>query len=190
MNSPRLGVFPGSFDPPTIAHLAVAERALASAGLDRLDLTLSRGALGKPRIDDDLMRRRRARLEAAIAHRPGLRARVSDRLLVAELAQGYDAVVLGADKWRQILDPVWYGSVDERDRALRTLPLVLIAPRGADDLDRLDLPASATGCEVRVLDVPVKFREVNATAVRERQPDALGWELPETGGLPEGPTVP
>ena len=41
------GVYPGSFDPLTVAHLAIAEAAQRAAHLDRIDLTLSRVALGK-----------------------------------------------------------------------------------------------------------------------------------------------
>ena len=41
------GVYPGSFDPLTIAHLAIAEAAVHEAPLDHLDLALSRSALGK-----------------------------------------------------------------------------------------------------------------------------------------------
>ena len=32
------GVFPGSFDPLTVAHLAIADAAVSYFGLDRLDL--------------------------------------------------------------------------------------------------------------------------------------------------------
>ena len=41
------GVYPGSFDPPTIAHVAIAEAAVRAGALDRLDLAISRVALGK-----------------------------------------------------------------------------------------------------------------------------------------------
>ena len=40
---------------------------------------------------------------------PGWRSRVTDRQLIAEVAAGYDAVVVGVDKWLQIVDPAWYG---------------------------------------------------------------------------------
>ncbi len=42
-----IGVYPGSFDPPTVAHLAIAEAARDQAGLDRVVLAVSRAALGK-----------------------------------------------------------------------------------------------------------------------------------------------
>src|SRR5262245_54034142 len=43
----RIGVFPGSFDPLTTAHLAIADAAIEVCGLDRLDLTISHAALAK-----------------------------------------------------------------------------------------------------------------------------------------------
>ncbi|MDQ1449821.1 MAG: hypothetical protein QOC79_2792, partial [Actinomycetota bacterium] len=43
----RRGVYPGSFDPPTIAHAAIAAAAVHAAQLDRLDLAISEIALGK-----------------------------------------------------------------------------------------------------------------------------------------------
>jgi murein DD-endopeptidase MepM/ murein hydrolase activator NlpD len=42
-----VGAYPGSFNPLTVAHLAIAEAARAVARLDRIDLTLSNVALGK-----------------------------------------------------------------------------------------------------------------------------------------------
>ena len=45
-NATRIGVYPGSFDPPTIAHVHLAERAIEQCGLDRLDLVISVVTLG------------------------------------------------------------------------------------------------------------------------------------------------
>jgi nicotinic acid mononucleotide adenylyltransferase/predicted RNA-binding protein with PIN domain len=122
-----VGVYPGSFDPPTIAHVAIAEAAKRQAGLDRVDFALSRVALGK---EDraDLDRRRRV-LERVVADRPELGVVVTDAQLIADIAAGYDAVVMGADKWAQVNDPAWYSSVADRDAALARLPRVLVAPR-------------------------------------------------------------
>lgn len=167
------GIYPGSFDPPTVAHLAVAEAALAE-GLGRLDLVLSRDALGKPGVDERELVAREERLRRAIAHDSRLRAGVRSERLIADLAAGYDAVIVGADKWRQIVDPVWYGGVRERDRALARLPLVLIAPRGDDDLADLDRPS--LGVRVRVLEMDTRFRSVSSTAVREGR--GGGWAVP------------
>ena len=122
-----LGVYPGTFDPPTIAHVAIAEAAIRQAGLARLDFAISRVALGK---EDraDVERRQRA-LERIAAERPELGVVVTDAQLIADVAAGYDVVVMGADKWAQVNDPAWYPSAGDRDAALARLPRVLVAPR-------------------------------------------------------------
>ena len=56
----RRGVYPGSFNPLTVAHLAIADAAFHTARLERLDLAISRAALGK----DDIASSRGARLDA------------------------------------------------------------------------------------------------------------------------------
>ena len=150
----RVGCYPGSFNPPTIAHLAIAEAAYRQCDLDRLDLVVSRVALGKaapagPRFEDRI-----AVLETIARSRPWLGVRVSDAQLLVDLAAGYDVLVLGADKWAQVVDPAWYdGSIAARDEALAHLPEVVVAPRppwpvptgSALRLDDVHLTVSATG---------------------------------------------
>lgn len=176
----RLGCYPGSFAPLTAAHLAVAEAALAVGALDRVDLVLSLDALG--RGDDALpdVHDRVAVLREVAARRPWLGVELRSERLIAELAAGYDAVVLGADKWRQVLDPRWYGDdPSARDEAVAGLPLVLVAPRADDDLaDARAAAGHGTGRsmpEVRVLPVHDDHRAVSATAVRAGHPGTADW---------------
>jgi len=137
-------VYPGSFDPLTIAHVAVAQAALEQAGVTRVDLAVSEVTLGKGHLSGTV-RRRVDRLERFVADRSGLAVVVvSDRLIV-DIARGYDVVVMGADKWSQVNDPAWYGGdTRARDAALSGLPRVAVAPRTGhvvpDEL-RLELPA-------------------------------------------------
>ena len=126
----RRGVYPGSFDPPTVAHLAIADAARAVASLDGLDLAVSRVALGKDAAAQRPVHTRVAALERLATARPWLHVVVTDAQLITDIAAGYDVVVMGADKWAQVRDPEWYGgSVAARDRALARLPRVLVAPR-------------------------------------------------------------
>src|SRR6516225_8006272 len=97
-----VGVYPGSFNPPTIAHLAIAQAARDHADLSRVDLAVSRVALGKsdtnlPSFDDRL-----TVLRAVVDARPWLGLVVSDAQLITDIALGYDAVIVGADKWAQV----------------------------------------------------------------------------------------
>lgn len=141
----RRGVYPGSFDPPTIAHVAIAEAAVRAAELDLLDLAISRVALGKRAAHQRPLAARLAALERVTLSRPRLRVVVTDAQLITDIAVGYDVVVMGADKWAQVRDPAWYGGdVAARDAALARLTRVLVAPRpgyDAGDAELLDLAA-------------------------------------------------
>jgi predicted RNA-binding protein with PIN domain len=152
----RRGVYPGSFDPPTIAHAAIAEAAVAAAQLDQLDLAISRDALGKDAAAQRPLETRLAALERLKASRPWLHVIVTDARLIADIAAGYDVVVMGADKWEQVRDPAWYdGDAAARDAALARLPRVLVAPRPG---------FTVVGAEV--LDLPEHLGEVSSTAAR------------------------
>lgn len=166
----RTGAYPGSFDPPTVAHLAVAEAAVAQAGLDRLDLVVSEVALGKPRPAGRSVAERMRVLEALAASRPWLGARRTPAQLLVEVADGYDVLVLGADKWAQVVDPAWYGSGAARDAALARLPPVLVAPRPPAPMP----PARPPSLTHLLLDA--RFSEVSSTAVRAGRP---GWMVEE-----------
>ncbi|MET0903692.1 MAG: hypothetical protein ABWZ52_10670, partial [Acidimicrobiales bacterium] len=82
----RVGVFPGSFDPLTTAHLAIAEAAIVACGLDQLDLVISRAALATEPGGHPPIEARMAAIERAAAARPGIRARATDAQLIADLA--------------------------------------------------------------------------------------------------------
>lgn len=128
--SGRRGVYPGSFDPPTHAHLAVADAARRRHHLDRVDLAVSRVALVKGPAAVPSLEQRVAVLEAVAARVGWLGVVVSDRQLIVELAEGYDVVVMGADKWHQVGDPAFYGGDPAaRDDAVARLPTVAVAPR-------------------------------------------------------------
>jgi Cytidylyltransferase-like len=165
----RAGCYPGSFNPPTVAHLAVAEAAARHAGLDRVDLVLSQVPLGKETLVVPTVDERRAVLEAVAATRPWLGVAVTAERLIADVAAGYDVVVMGADKWAQVLDAAWYGgSHAARDAAVARLPRVLVAPR-----------SGARPAGVELLAVAEDLGGVSASAVRAGHAHARGWLLPE-----------
>jgi predicted RNA-binding protein with PIN domain len=138
----RRGVYPGSFDPLTIAHLAVAEAAVRAASLDQLDLAISRHTLGKEHGGYTSIEKRVAAIERASAARPWLHGIVTDASLIADIARGYDVVVMGADKWAQVNDPAWYPDVEARDVLVASLPQVLVVPRpgyGVEGAETLEI---------------------------------------------------
>jgi hypothetical protein len=171
-----VGVYPGSFNPPTVAHLAIAEAAVRQCGLDRVDLALARRPLGKDAAGPAALDERRAVLEAVAASRSWLGVVVTGHRLVVDIARGYDVVVMGADKWAQVTDPAWYGDDPAaRDRAVAALPRLAVAPRAASDLVAGALPEGAV-----VLDVHPDHHHVSATGVRQGRHD---WLVPEAAPL-------
>jgi nicotinic acid mononucleotide adenylyltransferase len=165
----RIGAYPGSFDPLTVAHLAIVESAIETCDLDRVDLVLSEVALGKSAhhvhlADRFTVLRRVAERDARLG------ATVTGHRLLVDIASGYDVLVMGADKWAQVNDPAWYDSPEARDAALAALPAVAVAPR----------PGFPVPEGVVRLDVEVAHGEVSSTAVRSGAHD---WMAPEAAEL-------
>ena len=132
-----VGVYPGSFNPPTRAHLAIAEAARSQHGLDRVVLSVSRSALAKEEVDHPRFEHRIEVLEASVAAIGWLSVRVTEHRLLADVAEGFDLLIVGADKWWQIQDPGWYGDDPAaRDAAMARLPTLAIVAR-----DGLEIPA-------------------------------------------------
>jgi hypothetical protein len=166
--------FPGSYNPPTVAHLAMAEATMRQCGVERVDLVLSRSALGKESVVRPTVDERAAVLDAVAANgRPWLGVVVTDDQLLVDIAAGYDVLVLGADKWEQVMDPVFYGgSIAQRDAAVARLPRLAVARRRTHDVPM--------GPHVVVLDVD--HHEVSSTAARAGARDLMrAWRSPACG---------
>ena len=91
----------------------------------------------------------------------GLSVIVTEARLIVDIAEGYDVVVMGADKWVQVNDPAWYDhDVAARDDAVARLPTVALAPRPPHAIpDRHHLP------------IPDDILEVSSTAARDGRVD-------------------
>lgn len=166
LSVPGRAVFPGSFDPLTVAHVAVADAVRAELSAVAVDLVISRLALDKGHGTTPAEERITAILGLRAA-RPWLGANVTDAQLLADIAEGYDVLVLGADKWHQLRDERFYGSRRARDEALARLPTLAVAPRAG-----VALPSSGV---VHVLGVPEAHRHVSSTAVRDGRSE---WRAP------------
>ena len=159
----RRGVFPGSFNPPTAAHLAISEAALAQHSLDVVVWSVSRVALAKEDVQRPLLADRIAVLEEVAAPIDWLEINVTEVQLLSEIAEGFDVIVMGADKWHQIHDPVFYGNDPaRRDASIAALPTVAIAARPPHDC-----PAHL------VLDLPHWVGTVSSTLARTTDPTLM-----------------
>ncbi len=144
-----LGVYPGSFNPPTRAHIEIAITARRHHRLERVDLVVSTNALGKEGIETPSFEHRLEVLRETVADLPGLRVQVTEAQMIVDIAVGYDVVVMGADKWAQVNDAAWYADEAERDRALGRLPVVALAPRPPHHVPpHLTLPVAADLIEI------------------------------------------
>jgi nicotinate-nucleotide adenylyltransferase len=168
----RIGAYPGSFNPLTVAHLAIAESALLQCELDRVDFVVSRIALAKEEVERPRLADRVEVLRRAARSRPWMSVVVSEKQLLAEIGQGYDVLILGADKWAQVCDPGFYGgSPEERDAALSRLPRLAVAPRPPFPVPEGD-----------VLDISPELRTVSSSAVRSGKWEWMAAEARELDG--------
>ncbi len=109
----RRGRFPGSFDPPTVAHLHIADAAAEQCGLAVVEFVLSHAALGKDHAHRPGVDERAAELARLVGERDGRLVTVTAAQLLVDIAEGADVLVMGADKWAQINEPQWYGGSPE-----------------------------------------------------------------------------
>lgn len=125
-------VYPGSFNPPTIGHLEVMRSAIEHLSLTRLDLAVSVNPLGKGPVERPSLEDRLVVLRRSVEHLEIVEVVVTEQRLIADIAAGYDVVVMGADKWRQVNDRSFYDSELHLEDALARLPKLAVAARGDD----------------------------------------------------------
>lgn len=126
---PRRGAFPGSFNPLTIAHIEIARLAREQHDLHEVHLIVSHTALDKPDPPGPGFRERIDALEADARAYDWLFVATTDMQLIADIADGFDVVIMGADKWAQVNDIAYYDDEDHRAAAIARLPAVVVAER-------------------------------------------------------------
>jgi len=152
----RKGVYPGSFNPPTTAHLAISYAARRTHRLDVVVWSVSTIALAKEAVTRPLLEDRIKVLDEVASGLDWLEIVTTEAQLLVDIAAGFDVLIMGADKWHQIQDIIFYDNdPGKRDAAMRALPAVAVAPRPPLEVP----PASA-------LDVPAWAGEISSTAAR------------------------
>lgn len=132
-----LAVFPGSFNPPTSAHLLLAERARRE-GYACVLFVLARNTIGKEAsgmIPEDRLLALRF-----IAQRAGMGVAVCSSGLYVDMADAAAmlypgtevAFLIGSDKVTQIFDPAYYTDRDDALDALFARTRLVVAPRTED----------------------------------------------------------
>lgn len=174
-----VALLPGSFNPPTVAHLALA-RAGLERGADAVLFSLATRTVDKEVITGAALEDRLLLLELLSARDARLGVLLVNRGLYVDQAVAVHAAfpslreviyLVGYDKIAQIFDPRYY---DDRDAALErlfALASFLVAPRadaGPEELDNLlSRPENRRfAAAVEPLHLPPALRDVASSAVR------------------------
>lgn len=171
----RVGVLPGTFNPVTVAHLALAQAALSH--VEEVVFVLPRTFPHKEYSGASFADRVQM-LRAAVSAHPAFSVAASDRGLFVEIAREChvcygDHVQLsflcGRDAAERIAG--WdYGRPDAFAGMLRQFDL-LVAARGGEYE-----PPAAFRAAIRRLDLAGEFDHVSATEVRRRIARGEPWE--------------
>jgi len=171
----RLGILPGSFNPPTRAHLALAEAALAE--LDQVVLVLPRTFPHK-NYDGASFTQRADMLRASLHGRPRLAAATSVGGLFIEIAQECRAAygpnvalafVCGRDAAERMVG--WnYGKPNAINRMLEIFQLLVAFREGAYE------PPQHLRQHIRPLALPADVNAISASDVRRRIREGAPWQ--------------
>lgn len=138
----RVGVLPGSFNPPTDAHWHLAVAALESNKVDAAAFLLSVRTVNKEVVTGLHLADRLLLLGELAATRDGLAVVATNRGLYVDHAEalhrllpgGMEIVFLtGFDKIEQIFDPRYYVDRDADLDRLFAVARILVAPRSGHD---------------------------------------------------------
>lgn len=193
----RLIVMSGSFNPPTRAHVGLAEAALATEQFDRLLFALAVRTINKEQVVGATLAERCRMLAAVVEYEPRWAVIGSNRGLYLDQAIAVRAAfkprdlafVVGFDKIVQILDPRYYA---DRDAALQDLfarARFLVAPRDGDgpaELERLFAKPEHCAYAERVRFLPLsrlqeQEQRLSSTTVRQllARGEDVAWAVPE-----------
>ena len=176
----HLGVLCGSFNPPTLAHVGLADAA-AAAGLDQVVYAVAKVTVDKEIVTGMALEDRLLLLLACTAGRADRGVALVNRGLYVEQARAFRDLfggrtkltfVIGMDKLFQILDPNYYvdraAALDE----LFSLASLMVANRGGHGrqtfVKLLDRPANRTyRSHIHFLPLPESVAHLSSSGVRE-----------------------
>lgn len=194
-------VFPGSFNPPTTAHLALLEQAEQFAraqpetsGDVYLYAAISKRITDKENVDRPSLLDRIVLIERVVRnHLAHAGVMLFNRGLYVEQADAVHSsfsdvkrlyFLIGYDKIVQILDPRYYKDRDAALWELFKLADMLVAPRGQDGPEALDaLLAKPENqpfrAHIHALPLNPAYRNVSSTRIREQHDRFNEDEPPE-----------
>ncbi|HEY6540236.1 MAG TPA: hypothetical protein VIZ18_04825 [Ktedonobacteraceae bacterium] len=178
-------VFPGSFNPPTTAHLAMLRQAREFGrvyGGVGVYAAMSKRTTDKEAVERPLLVDRMLLLETVLhSHAPHTGILLFNRGLYVEQAEAIRAqfsevkqlyFLLGFDKIVQIFDPHYYQDRDKALRELFALAEILVAPRagaGPAELSALLARPENTPFSSHVHSLPLDttYRDISSSRIRQ-----------------------
>lgn len=144
----RVGMFAGSFNPLSVAHVAVAEAARAAQRLDTVVWAFSRVTVDKEGVERASLADRVVQVESYLRHMApedclavvgaGLYADQA-AALATRMARGAELwLIVGFDKIVQIFDPHYYADREAALRRLFGMAHLLVGPRAGEERHDLD----------------------------------------------------
>ncbi len=171
----RIGIFGGTFDPPHVGHLILADEALSQLGLDRLlwvltpnpphkrDQQLTPLDLRLEMLEAVIRDDRRFELSRVEMDRPGPHFAVDTVHLLAEQMPGAELVYLiGGDSLHDL--PTWH----EPHQFLAALSALGVMRRPGDAIDLATLEADLPGIEHKVKFIEAPLLEIASHQIRDR----------------------
>lgn len=182
-------VFAGSFNPPTIAHIALLKQARRYSQKTQHDrqpiqvyAAISKHIVDKEKVERPLLVDRIALLTEVLHRRvPNAGILLFNRGLYVEQAQAVCAsfprvtrlfFLIGFDKIVQILDPRYYDDRDASLKQLFSMAELLVAPRGNDGEQELNALIHKPENEqfaryIHSLPFDQHYRNISSTEIRE-----------------------
>ncbi|MBX5450717.1 hypothetical protein [Thermogemmatispora sp.] len=189
----QIVVFPASFNPPTMAHLALLRRVQEQVGTDAsVYAAMSKQIVDKEHVERPTLLDRLLLLQQILQQRlAGVGLLLFNRGLYVEQAEAvyrsFPAVsrltfLVGFDKIVQIFDPRYYHDRDAALHRLFQLARFLVAPRGAAGEEELrallERPENRQFAEaVQALPFDPAYRDISSTRVRQN-PAAHASDVP------------
>src|SRR5260370_24943672 len=191
----KIIVFPGSFNPPTLAHFALLKQAWQYArvqGPMHIYAALSTHVTDKEGVQRPLLLdrinllgsvlRKHVRHTGIMLFNRGLYVEQAEAVHSSFPQVSYLYFLIGYDKIMQILDPHYYKDRDAALRELFALAELLVAPRGeagaAELAQLLDKPENRQfASHIHVLPLNAAYREISSTRIREN-PEAYEQDVP------------
>ncbi len=176
----RVGLFAGSFNPLTRAHVTLVNAALRAADLDVVIWACAVASVDKERVERAALVDRLAQMRAFVAGRRRDALALLNRGLYVDEARAIRALLMpsadllmlvGFDKIVQIFDHRYYADRDAALRELFSLASLLVAPRADDGAEALAALLARPenrpfATQVRYLDVPPTYARDSSTEAR------------------------